>query len=97
MIDELIKAKEKQAHDGQITKHIENVQLLCDLLLTSDRQVNGTNISNTQRENITEQEMKAMIIGKQTKNKQMKTQQLDQLRKQSEPEDEGNGDSLFDF
>ena len=98
MMDELVKAKGQQDNKEQMTRHIENVQLLCDLLLIGDPPAKSMGVPNASREEISEQEMKTMIIGQQTKNKQMKLEQIDSLRKKSELDDEhSSGDSLFDF
>lgn len=103
MMDELVKAKEHKDNPQPMNRHIENVQLLCDIILADGasqeyrRTPQAPRPSNT---DITEQEIKAMIIGQQTKSNMMKTEQLKQLNQQPDPfrsEEEGNGDSIFDF
>lgn len=102
MMNELVKAKEQRDNIKQMNRHIENVQLLCDIILADDqslKNVSKAGVDSTSRADITEQEMKAMIIGQQTKSNKVQTEQLKQLRTGSniDDDDDGNGDSLFDF
>lgn len=102
MMDELVKAKEQKNNAEQMSRHIENVQLLCDIILANDHSLESPAKSEAKtptRADISEQEMKAMIIGQQTQSNKVQTQQIEQLRKGTAiyDEDESNGDSLFDF
>lgn len=103
MMDELVKAKEQKNNVKDLNRHIENVQLLCDIILADERGLENmptTQIPTRTSSEITEQEIKAMMIGQQTKSNMMKTEQLKQLNEQSNysgDEDESDGGSIFDF
>lgn len=82
MIYELNQAKEQHNQDKMI-KHIENVRLLCDLFLE------GGSPSTSNKEEISAEEMKAMLGKQASENKQIKSKPMDH--------DDANGDSIFDF
>ncbi|WP_164667533.1 YwdI family protein [Virgibacillus doumboii] len=82
MMNELTEAKKKANDSKSMEKHIANVQLLCELLLG---EISATPSTDNE---ITEEEMKAMIGTNDTKRKYTKTTIND---------DDANGDSIFDF
>lgn len=82
MITELNQAKEQHDQDKMI-KHIENVRLLCELLLEEDPSPTGD------KEGISAEEMKAMLGKQAGENKKVKSTSVDH--------DGANGDSIFDF
>lgn len=88
MMDELRQAKEKQAESENMTKHIEHVRLLCDLLLRETEEEISAHVSSQE---ITQEEMKAML-GKQTEQAKPATP-----KKTVIDHDGANGESLFDF
>lgn len=82
MIHELNQAKEQHNQDEMI-KHIANVRLLCELFLEED----SPPVNN--KEDISAEEMKAMIGRQASENKKVKSKPMDH--------DVANGDSIFDF
>lgn len=103
MLDELVQAKRDQDNVVEMTKHIENVKLLCEVILADSQNSSVSRhisvAAPQSNHDITEQEMKAMMIGQQTQTNKIQSEQLEQLRKQSSgaDDDDGNSDSLFDF
>jgi len=88
--DELQHA-EAASNECAMKQHIANIQLLCDLLLEDD----ATQEQAPETSTVTQQEMKAML-GAKTKMKQTNNEKM--IRSiQTSDEDEGNGDSIFDF
>ncbi|SET75594.1 hypothetical protein SAMN05216389_12515 [Oceanobacillus limi] len=92
MIQELQKAN-KQSNQSKKRKHIENVRLLCDLFLP-EKELEEDFSSNDLNEEITPEEMKAMLgetnsTTSKSNTSYRKTTALD--------EDDANGKSLFDF
>ena len=89
MIAELAKAKEQKNNRPAMTKHIENVQLLCELILEESP------TKESQTPQISDQEMKAMIMGEHPRISQKK---MEQYNEPSISEDSPKGeDSIFDF
>ncbi|MBY7144777.1 YwdI family protein [Virgibacillus sp. NKC19-3] len=82
MIHELTQAQEQDNQD-KMTKHIENVRLLCDLFLEEASPSKG------EKETISAEEMKAMLGKQASENKTIKSKPMDH--------DGANGDSIFDF
>ncbi|WP_100009828.1 YwdI family protein [Lentibacillus sediminis] len=89
MMDELQQAKEKQGDSGNMTKHIEHVRLLCDLLLKETEEEKVSVPASSQE--ITQEEMKAML-GKQAEQVKPATSKRTVI-----DHDGANGESLFDF
>lgn len=83
MKTELNQAQQKGADKEAMKKHIASIQLLCDLLL--DEKLAAPPVDNE----ITEEEMKAMIGKSETKQSHKKTTIKD--------DEDANGDSIFDF
>ncbi|MBP1969817.1 hypothetical protein J2Z83_001925 [Virgibacillus natechei] len=92
MISELNQAKEQNHKQDKWLKHIENVRLLCDLLLEDDAS-ESTNEAKSPTESISTEEMKAMI-GKQES--EVKSNP-DKFKKSTIDHDIANGNSIFDF
>ncbi|WP_042143966.1 YwdI family protein [Paucisalibacillus sp. EB02] len=87
MMYELDQAKQKQ-DQADMLKHIENIRLLCDLFLPEEKN-ETTSIESPE---VSADELKTML-GKTPSSKPQPT-----YRKSIELDDEdGNGDSLFDF
>lgn len=87
MMQELQQAKQHYDNDKVMKKHISHVQLLCDLILQEETET-------TNKDEITQEEMKAMIEGNQTSEQQAGQQ------KGGKPginHDDANGNSIFDF
>lgn len=85
MIDELNQAKTNQNNHAKMVKHIASVRLLCDLFLDEEPSA-GEDLND-----ITPEEMKAMIGGKGN------TEKKGSFQKRPLEDDNANGDSLFDF
>ena len=86
---ELQQAKEKQ-DQADMLKHIENIRLLCDLFLPEEKK----ETASVDSKELSAEELKTML-GKE-KTPSLKPQP--KFRKSIELDDEdGNGDSLFDF
>ncbi|MGP4106207.1 DUF5327 family protein [Virgibacillus sp. L01] len=83
MMKELTQAQQKSDDNNAVQKHIENVQLLCELLLEEKPKADSSEIST--------EEMKAMIGESNNSRKQTIT------RRNHEEDDDANGSSLFDF
>ena len=92
MMTELKEANDSQHNPKEMLKHIENIRLLCDLFLPEDENTPPVKTLNKSPE-ISEAELKAMIgeAGKTNSTSQPK------FKKSIEMDDEGNGDSIFDF
>lgn len=102
MMNELVKAKEQKNNTKQMNRHIENIQLLCDIILADNQSLESTTKPEAKTPtsaDISEQEMKAMITGQQKQSNKVQTEQIKQLRKGANiyDDDDSNGDSLFDF
>lgn len=93
MINELNQAKEQNQKQDKWLKHIENVSLLCDLLLEDDASESTNEAKSPTTESISTEEMKAMI-GKQER--EVKSNQ-DKFKKSTIDHDIANGNSIFDF
>lgn len=91
MKDELQHAEKAGANEHVMKKHIANIQLLCDLLLDDEAKQEQEPDTAT----MTQQEMKAML-GAKTKMKQANNEKVIGSIQTSD-ENEGNGDSIFDF
>ncbi|WP_010096020.1 YwdI family protein [Ornithinibacillus scapharcae] len=90
IMHELQQATNKQHKQEEMLKHIANIKLLCDLFLMEE----GTESPDNREEEISAVELKAMLGERQT---QAPSQQPT-FKKSIELDDEdGNGDSLFDF
>jgi hypothetical protein len=88
MMHELEQAKRKQ-DQAEMLKHIENIRLLCDLFLPEEKSSVTTTVESSE---VSAEELKTML-GKTPSQKPQST-----FRKSIElDEDDGNGDSLFDF
>ncbi|CDO05108.1 YwdI [Oceanobacillus picturae] len=87
MMKELQQAKANKYDDRIVQQHVRSVRLLCDLFLEDEQ---TTQSETTKIDDISTEELKAMM-GKDATGKQSNKQQnfLD--------DDEGNGDSIFDF
>lgn len=85
MTHELNQAKINQNNHAEMIKHIASVRLLCDLLIDEEPTARGD------VNEISPEEMKAMIGAEKNTQKQNGNQ-----KKPLEDED-ANGDSLFDF
>lgn len=90
MMDALNQAKNSQQDTVNMKRHIAKVQVLCELILEDPV---TKNIEKTKHQEITNQEMIAMIGKSQTQTNQPTRQQF----KKSVTEDSGSSDSLFDF
>lgn len=86
MIKELQLAKENEHSRQQLLKHISNVQLLSELFLEDT----STEEKLSSTSSISEQEIKAMLGGKHSK-------QVEEKQYKSPDYGEANGDSIFDF
>lgn len=86
MMQELQQANENQHNQAQMLKHIEKIKLLCDLFLTEDK----VQPTKAQTSEISAAELKAMMGENKTTNQPT-------FKKSIELDDEGNGDSIFDF
>ncbi len=91
MIDELEKAKTHHDHVTTMKKHIENVKLLCELLLEADQPEN----KRIETTDLSAQELKVMLGDSHTNKAQQG--KLDTQKSKPDFYDEGNGDSIFDF
>lgn len=90
IMHELQQAMNKQQKQEEMLKHIANIKLLCDLFLMDE----GMGSSGNREDEISAAELKAMLGEKQTQ----ASSQQPTFKKSIELDDEdGNGDSLFDF
>ncbi|MFD2044374.1 YwdI family protein [Ornithinibacillus salinisoli] len=83
MIQELQQAKQQQSQT-EIVKHMEHVRLLCDLFLAE-----SDSSSEVSKEEISPEEMKAMLGETRKQQSFQKTSRLE--------ENDANGKSIFDF
>ncbi|WP_047983832.1 YwdI family protein [Ornithinibacillus californiensis] len=91
LMRELQQAKQNQHSQADMLKHIENIRLLCDLFLPAEDQPAGTTEEATK---ISDAELKAMIGESKSPNPPQQTT----FKKSIELDDEeGTGDSIFDF
>ena len=92
MMAELKEANNNLHNQKEMLKHIENIRLLCDLFIPEGEDSPPVQTLNKPTE-INEAELKAMIgeTGKSISTSQQK------FKKSIELDDEGNGDSIFDF
>jgi hypothetical protein len=88
MMKELQQAKANKYDDRIVQQHVRSVRLLCDLFLEDEQTTQSD--TTTKIDDISTEELKAMM-GKDVTGKQSNKQHnfLD--------DDEGNGDSIFDF
>jgi Family of unknown function (DUF5327) len=90
MTRELEQAKQEQHNQPEMLKHIANIRLLCDLFLTEE---NSQTTSNPNQTEFSSVEIKAMV----GEDKPGNSKQAQPFKKSVELDDEGNGDSIFDF
>ncbi|WP_026907767.1 YwdI family protein [Paucisalibacillus globulus] len=89
MMHELQQAKQKQ-DQADMLKHIENIRLLCDLFLPENK-IETPSIDSME---VSAEELKTMLGEEKTPSSKPQPK----FRKSIELDDEdGNGDSLFDF
>ncbi|SHG68404.1 YwdI family protein [Ornithinibacillus halophilus] len=86
MMTEIQHAKANQQNHEKMIKHIEKIHLLCELFL-DEKEISSV-VSEPPSQEISPEEMKAML-GKSNKPTTYQRSTLD--------DDEGNGDSIFDF
>lgn len=91
MMQELNKAKAVSHQKEHMTKHIEHVKLLCELLLEEKEDRVNKTMPMTTKTRITAAEMKAMMGS--TENERTTSTSNDN----SIDHDGANGDSIFDF
>lgn len=91
MLTELQRAKAEQQNQVKMKRHLANVQVLCELILEEGVQAKPA-LSSTQE--ITADEMKAMIGNQQTKKNDFNKQQISKTVSNHK---EDTGGSLFDF
>ncbi|WP_339213080.1 YwdI family protein [Ornithinibacillus sp. FSL M8-0202] len=89
MMLELKQAMQNQHNQPEMLKNIENIRLLCDLFLPESQ----PQPTEEKTDAISEEELKAMI-GETPKAKSTSQQTF---KRSIELDDEGNGDSIFDF
>ncbi|WP_404455839.1 YwdI family protein [Oceanobacillus kapialis] len=94
MMKELEQAKANKYEDNVVQKHVQNVRLLCDLFLDdAEEPLVESSPKVAQVEDFSVAEMKAMMGQDPQETRENKT------RKQQNTleEEDGNGDSIFDF
>ncbi|HAM80749.1 YwdI family protein [Ornithinibacillus bavariensis] len=92
MMQEIQQAKDSQHQQEKMLKHIEKIRLLCDLFLEEDR--NEGLMESPKVNDITAAELKAMLgVDKSTGTGSAQT-----FKKSIDlDEEDGNGESIFDF
>ncbi|GGA63839.1 YwdI family protein [Ornithinibacillus halotolerans] len=88
MMDELKSARLHHNNQSELIKHVDKIRLLCDLILMEDK----PQTSSGQSSEISAEELKAMF-GKENVSKSAQQS----FKKSIELDEEGNGDSIFDF
>lgn len=79
-----------QADNRQMVKHIEHVRVLSDLLIEAETPNADPVGASTDTSGISEEEMKAMIGGAETK-------KISEAEDSKAAHDDANGKSIFDF